>query len=62
MPDSSVEVFNERINDIMSIIQRENKTCYLLGDLNIDYLKSDGHKPTFLIFLIPYIPIIYSHS
>ena len=46
MPDSSVEVFNERINAIMNTIQRENNTCYLLGDLNIDFLKSDGHKPT----------------
>ena len=59
MPDSSVEVFDERINDIMSTIQGENKTCYLLGDLNIDLLESDRHKPT---SFIPYIPMIYSHS
>ena len=57
MPDSSVEVFNERIDDIMSTIQRENNTCYLLGDLNIDFLKSDGHKPT-----SDFLDTIYSHN
>ena len=57
MPDSSVEVFNERINDIMNTIQRENKTCYLLGDLNIDFLKCDGHKPT-----SDFLDTIYSHN
>ena len=57
MPDSSVVVFNERINDIMNTIQRENKTCYLLGDLNIDFLKCDGHKPT-----SDFLDTIYSHK
>ena len=57
MPDSSVEVFHERVNDIMSTMQRENKTCYLLGDLNIDFLKSDGHKPT-----SDFLDTIYSHN
>ena len=57
MPDSSVEVFNERINDIMSIKQRENETCYLLRDFNIDFLKSDGHKPT-----SDFLDTIYSHN
>ena len=56
MPDFSVEVFNERINDIMSTIQRKNKTCYLIGDLNIDFLKIDGHKPT-----SDFLDTIYSH-
>ena len=57
MPDSSVEVFNDRINDIMSTIQRENNTCYPLGDLNIDFLKSDGHKLT-----SDFLDTIYSHN
>ena len=41
MPDSSVDVFNERITDIMNVIPKENKMIYEMGDLNIDYLKSD---------------------
>ena len=36
MPDSSVEVFNERLSDILHAVQKENKLFYLLGDLNID--------------------------
>ena len=56
-PDSSVEVFNDRINDIMNTIQRVNKICYLLGDLSIDFLKCDGHKLT-----SDYLDTIYSHN
>ena len=57
MPDFYVEVFNDRINDIMNTIQRENKICYLLGDLSIDFLKCDGHKLT-----SDYLATIYSHN
>ena len=57
MPDSSVEVFNEIIDDILSTIQWENKTCYILGDLYIDFVKSDGHKPT-----SDFLDTIYSHN
>ena len=37
MPDSSVEFFNERINDIMNVIKKENKLIGVMGDLNIDF-------------------------
>ena len=43
MPDSSVEIFNERISDLRNAIQREKKISYLIGDLKIDFLKSDAH-------------------
>ena len=46
MPNSSVDVFNDRISDVMNVIQEERKLCYLLGDLNIDLLKADDHKTT----------------
>ena len=46
MPDSSVDVFNERITDIMNVIPKQNKMIYEMGDLNIDFLKSDVHKST----------------
>ena len=46
MPNSSVDVFNDRISDVMNVIQKERKLCYLLGDLNIDLLKADDHKAT----------------
>ena len=46
MPNPSVEIFNERISDILNTIQRETKIFYLIGDLNIDFLKSDAHIST----------------
>ena len=46
MPNSSVDVFNDRISDILNIIQKEHKLCYFLGDLNIDFLKADDHRAT----------------
>ena len=46
MPNSSVDVFNDRISDVMNVIQKEGKLCYLLGDLNIDFPKADDHRAT----------------
>ena len=46
MPNSSVDVFNDRIADVMNVIQKERKLCYLMGDLNIDFLKADDHRAT----------------
>ena len=40
MPNTSLDIFNDRIGNIMNIMTRENKLCYFLGDLNIDLLKS----------------------
>ena len=58
MPDSSVDVFNERITDIMNhVIQKENKMIYVMGDLNIDFLKSDVHKSTNSL-----IDVLYSYN
>ena len=44
MPDSSVDIFNEPINAILNIIQKETKLIYVMGGLNIDFLQSDVHK------------------
>ena len=57
MPDSSVDVFNERINDILNVIQKENKLIYVMGDLNIDLLKSDVHKATSSL-----LDVLYSYN
>ena len=45
-PDSSVDVFNERISDILNTVCKEHKIFYCIGDLNIDFFKYDVHKPT----------------
>ena len=46
MPNSSVDTFNERISDILNVIQKEHKLCYLLGNLNIDLLEAGEHRAT----------------
>ena len=46
MPDSSVDVFNKRISDILNTVCKEHKIFYCIGDLNIDFFKYDVHKPT----------------
>ena len=43
---TSGDVFNDRMFDIMNVLQRERKFCYLLGDLNIDFLKAEDHRAT----------------
>ena len=44
IPDFYIDVFNERISDIVC---KEHKTCYCIGDPNIDFFfKCDVHKPT----------------
>ena len=46
MPNYSVDVFNDRISEVMNVIQKERKICYLMGDLNIDFLRADDHRAT----------------
>ena len=46
MPNACVDAFNERMCDILSIVQKERKMCYFPVDLNIDILKCENHKPT----------------
>ena len=46
MPNFSVDVFNYRISDILNVLQRERKLCYLLGDLNTDFLNAEDHRAT----------------
>ena len=46
MPNTCMEIFNDRMSDIMNIVQRERKICYFLGDLNVDLLKYESHQST----------------
>ena len=32
--------------DILNVVTKENKICYLIVDLNIDLLKHEEHRPT----------------
>ena len=57
MPDSTVDMLNQRLADISNSVQKENKLFYLLGDLNIDLFKHDVHRPTSEFF-----DTIYSYN
>ena len=46
MPNACVDVFNEIMCDVLNIVQKKRKICYFLGDLNLDLLKCENHKPT----------------
>ena len=46
MPNTSLDIFNDRIASILNTITREDKLCYFLGNLNIDLLKHENHNPT----------------
>ena len=41
-PHSKFNLFENEINQILSKIDKENKICYLMGDFNIDLLKSES--------------------
>ena len=57
MPNACVEVFADRLTDIMNVIEKEHKLCHIMGDLNIDFLKSDDHKSTGALF-----DVLYSYN
>ena len=45
-PNHDISSFNDKMNSIVNVVQRENKTCYLLGDYNIDILNYASHVHT----------------
>ena len=57
MPNACVDVFNERMCDVLNIVQKERKICCCLGDLNIDLLKCENHKPT-----MTYLENLYTYN
>ena len=57
MPNTSLDMFINRIGNIINIITRQNKLWYFLADLNIDLLKPENHSPT-----SEFLDIMYSYS
>ena len=41
-PNNKIETFENAMNQILSKLDKENKICYLMGDFNIDLLKSES--------------------
>ena len=61
-PNQNFSVFIDEFNNILSIISKDNKKCYLMGDFNLDLLNYEHHSKTqdFLASLFSYmmIPLI----
>jgi hypothetical protein len=61
-PNNKIDEFENKINEILGKMDKENKVCYLMGDFNIDLLKSESCDYTnrFLevLFTSSYIPLI----
>ena len=45
-PYQNFSVFIEELNNILSIISKDNKNCYLMGDFNLDLLNYEHHTKT----------------
>ena len=43
-PGNKLEEFNKTLDIILSKIDKENKLCYIMGDFNVDLLKSETCK------------------
>ena len=54
-PNSSLKLFNEKLDNILDIIHREKKYCYIMGDFNVNCI-NDFSVTCNLIF-----PAIYQH-
>ena len=53
-PDADINSFVAIITDILSVMNAERKTCYLLGDFNINLINVSNHIPAFLEVMYSY--------
>ena len=52
-----IDDFIHNIGPVLEKINKEKKSCYIMGDFNIDLLKDDMHRPTH-----DYLDLIYANS
>ena len=61
-PNSCVENFTFLLNNVIESLQINNKSCWIMGDFNIDLMKNDTHKQTTdfinMMFTNALIPLI----
>ena len=56
-PGTDIRDFNDSLTEVLDIIKRERKICYIMGDFNIDLLKSNQHIPS-----SEFCELLFSHS
>ena len=61
-PNNKIDLFENEMNEILSKLDKENKIGYILGDFNVDLLKSEScdYTKRFLeqMFFLPFFPLI----
>ena len=61
-PNTDIKLFNDNLEAILDTIKKENKTCYIMGDFNINILNHDTNIPTSefvdTMFSYGYLPLI----
>ena len=61
-PGGKLSDFNDALNDILAAVKSEKKTCYLMGDWNINLLSFDTHVDTSsfvdMMYSYGYLPLI----
>ena len=45
-PITDIDMFNDQLSDILTQINTEKKTCFCVGDYNIDLLNCSLHSPS----------------
>ena len=45
-PDREIQIFNDYLSEVFSIVKNENKIFYLMGDFNIDLMNAEKHVYT----------------
>lgn len=45
-PHANFEMFSQHLIELMEIISEESTNCIIMGDINVDFLKSSVHNPT----------------
>ena len=61
-PNTNIQEFINHLSEILSVLQKENKLVYLMGDYNVNLLNVDKHIPSsdFLetLYSYSYLPLI----
>ena len=55
-PNTDIITFNDKLNYVLNVIQKERKTVFLMGDYNIN-LMNENHSPT-----CQFLDTLYSNS
>ena len=56
-PDTDINLFVALITDMLAVIKTERKTCYIMGDFNINLINASNHIPT-----SEFLEVMYSHA